>query len=304
MTTDQIVAFTTAQIEALETADIRAMSMTQVSSFETEDVAVMTGVQLDAMIGATPIVLDLDGNGVNTIAASNGVMFDINATGNASQVGWVGQGDGLLVWDRNSDGVINDGRELFGGAMELENGQRAGHGYAALSQLDSNSDGQIDAADAKFNELRVWVDGDSDGVTDAGELKSLADLGILSMDLGATRGTEIDNGNLLGLVSSYTSTDGQTRDMADVWFQRADGDTASLADLNLGEVLTPALESEALAALDAAPVSEPADAAPADSTGASSTGDANSTSSAGAGGSIVSDPLKGLLDDQNGNLLI
>jgi hypothetical protein len=252
-------------------------------------------------------VLDLDGDGVETRALADGVNFDINATGSASQVGWVGKDDGLLVWDRNGDGVINDGKELFGGAMELENGQRAGNGYAALGQLDTNNDGKIDASDEKFNELKVWVDADSDGVTDGGELKSLADLGILSMDLGASVGTETDNGNLLGLVSSYTTTEGESRDMADVWFQKDNGDTTALSDLELGDVLTPSAESQALAALDAADDSNGSADGDAGEGGAAGNTAANSGAvddGAAVATSIVSDPLKGLMDDQNGNLLI
>ncbi|MEK2481579.1 hypothetical protein AAAB32_10030, partial [Lactobacillus acidophilus] len=77
---------------------------------------------------ATPIVLDLDGNGVTTVSSSAGVMFDLNATGNASRVGWASAQDGLLVMDVNGDGIINNGSELFGGATRLGNGERAGNG--------------------------------------------------------------------------------------------------------------------------------------------------------------------------------
>jgi hypothetical protein len=63
------------------------------------------------------------------------------------------------------------------------------------------------------------VDGDSDAITDAGELKSLADLNIASLDLQAQAGTTMDQGNLVGLVSSYRTTDGAQHAMADVWFQ-------------------------------------------------------------------------------------
>jgi hypothetical protein len=86
---------------------------------------------------------------------------------------------------------------------------------------DSNHDGKLSQADAAWNQLRVWVDADSDGSTDAGELLTLDQLGIVDLDLNAQRGTEMDNGNLLGLVSSYTTQDGQTHDMADVWFAKA-----------------------------------------------------------------------------------
>ncbi|HET8870129.1 MAG TPA: hypothetical protein VFM48_06765, partial [Aquabacterium sp.] len=136
------------------------------------------------------------------------------------QVGWVSSSDGLLVWDKNGDGKINDGSELFGTATKLENGQRAGDGYTAMSALDSNHDGILSATDAHFKDLKVWVDTNHNGITDAGEMKSLHDLGIVSLDLHAQKGTAIDNGNLLGLVSSYTTTDGKQHAMADVWFSK------------------------------------------------------------------------------------
>ena len=83
----------------------------------------MSNAQIDAFLQATPIVLDLDGNGVRTVAAADGVMFDIAATGNVQKVGWASAGDGLLVRDRNHDGQINDGRELFGVGTEARRRQ-------------------------------------------------------------------------------------------------------------------------------------------------------------------------------------
>jgi hypothetical protein len=220
LTTDQIVAFTTDQIAGLESRDIAAMSATQMAAFETEDIAMMDGAQLDAFLMASPIVLDLDGNGIRTVSAAEGVQFDLNATGNSAQVGWVGAGDGLLVRDRNGDGVINDGRELYGVATLNANGQRSGNGYAAMATEDSNGDGKLSAADANFGELRVWVDGNQDGKTDAGELQGLVDLGITEIDLNYAVTSEMNNGNYVGMVSSYTTADGQTREVADVWFAK------------------------------------------------------------------------------------
>jgi trimeric autotransporter adhesin len=124
------------------------------------------------------------------------------------------------VRDINGDGVINDGKELFGEGTVLADGSRAKDGYAAMAALDGNHDGKLDASDAVFKQLQVWVDGDRDGVTDAGELKSLADLGIASLSLQATTSTAVDNGNLIGLVGSYQTTDGTNHQMADVWFSR------------------------------------------------------------------------------------
>ncbi len=122
--------------------------------------------------------------------------------------------------DRNNDGVINDGKELFGSGTRLADGTRAADGFAAMAAEDSNRDGKLDAQDANWSKLQVWVDGDHDGVTDAGELKSLAELGITSFDLSAAKGSDVNNGNFVGLVSKFTKDDGSTHTLADVWFAK------------------------------------------------------------------------------------
>jgi len=66
----------------------------------------------------------------------------------------------------------------------------------------------------------VWVDANHDGASQAGELKSLSQLGIVSLDLHGLAGHATDHGNLLGLTSSYTTADGSTHAMADVWFAK------------------------------------------------------------------------------------
>jgi len=149
-------------------------------------------------------------------------------------VGWTAGADGLLAIDLNHDGRIDDGTELFGTGTQLASGKRASNGYEAMAQYDSNGDGQLTAADAHFADLRVWVDANHDGKTDAGELKTLADLGIASLDLHGLAGTATDHGNLLGLTSGYTTTDGATHAMADVWFAK---DTGAAAAPALGDLL-------------------------------------------------------------------
>jgi len=126
---------------------------------------------------ASPIILDLDGNGVQTVGLDAGVHFDHNANGFAQQTGWVGQGDGLLVWDINDNGQIDNGRELFGDHTKLANGMRAVNGFEALAQHDSNGDGRIDAQDAIWQHLRVWVDADTNAQAGEGELFTLDQLG-------------------------------------------------------------------------------------------------------------------------------
>lgn len=165
-----------------------------------------------------PLVLDLDGDGIETVAASSGVLFDHNADGIQTTSGWVKPDDGLLVRDINGNGLINTGRELFGDSTLLKDGTTAVNGFVALAELDSNADGVIDAADAAFGELKVWQDLNQDGISQEGELKSLAELGITSFNLTRTSSNTTLAGGVQSMTGSYT---------------RADGSTAVLADLNL-----------------------------------------------------------------------
>jgi hypothetical protein len=216
MKTAQIVALTTTQLPALTTTQVQALTMTQVSAFTST--AAFTTTQIPYLTMGSPIVLDLNGDGVKTLGFQSGVNFDLFATGKAVSTGWVSGSDGLLVMDRNQNGTIDSGAELFGTSTTLANGSKAADGYAALRELDSNGDGVVDAKDKGFADLRVWVDSNSDGLTEAGELKTLASLNITSISTQAQTGTEMQNGNLLGLTSTYQTTDGANHAAADVWF--------------------------------------------------------------------------------------
>ena len=215
----------------------------------------MSTDQYAALQALSPIVLDLNGDGVHTLSASQGVNFDLSATGKADKVGWVGGGDGLLVRDVNHDGVINNGSELFGSSTVLADGQRAGDGYNALTALDSNHDHVIDAQDAQFSELKVWIDVNHDGKTDLGELHGLVDLNINRLDLNYSLTDRMDNGNAVALVGSYHTNDGQTHEMADVWF--AKDAPAVAAAPKLSELLADA-HTDLAAHLPAAPGNAPA----------------------------------------------
>jgi hypothetical protein len=195
-----------------------ALTTTQVESMSTSQIAAL-GVDIASLrtLG-TPIVLDLNGDGVSTLNYASGVKFDLFAQGQAVQTGWVSSSDGLLVLDRNQDGQINDGSELFGSATKLASGATASDGYQALRELDSNADGVINQDDAVYKELGVWVDSNSDGISETGEVKTLASLGITSISVQATAGTDTNNGNVVGLTSTYDTADGTTHAAADVWF--------------------------------------------------------------------------------------
>jgi len=168
----------------------------------------------------SPVALDLDGDGIETVSVSNGALFDHAADGFAELTGWVSPDDGLLVRDLDGNGTIDSGRELFGSETQLANGQKAANGFEALRGLDSNADGAIDNNDAAFAELRVWQDADGNGRTDAGELLTLEEAGLKSINVNYTNSSFIDaQGNAHRQVGSYTTTDGQTRTAADVWVQ-------------------------------------------------------------------------------------
>ena len=169
---------------------------------------------------ASPIVLDLDGDGViRTVGVTSGVNFDHAADGFAERSGWVAPGDGLLVWDRNASGTIDSGRELFGSETLLPNGMKAINGFEALKAFDVNGDGVIDANDPVFAQLRVWVDADTNARTGEGELLTLEEARVKSINLAYTNSNFVDaQGNAHRQVGSYTTTDGQTRAATDVWF--------------------------------------------------------------------------------------
>ncbi|MFN4041890.1 MAG: calcium-binding protein [Brevundimonas sp.] len=157
-----------------------------------------------------PLVLDLDGDGIDLVALpQSSAFFDFDNDGFAESSGWVGPNDGFLVLDRNGDGIINNVSEMFGGA--------AG-GFAALAALDTNKDGVVNASDARFGELRIWRDANQDGYTDEGELHSLSDMGILSINLTSLASGAIVKGSTISRVGSYETTNGVMQ-IADVLFQ-------------------------------------------------------------------------------------
>ncbi|MGB5777844.1 MAG: calcium-binding protein, partial [Allopontixanthobacter sediminis] len=161
--------------------------------------------------GWDPIVLDLDGDGYElTTQRNSGVYFEFDADGFAEKTGWVRPDDGFLVLDANANGLIEDSSEFFGDETQ--------GGFAELSTHDSNADGIINAADAVFTDLKVWRDLNSNGITDAGELFSLSEIGIESISLAAgapTGSTEI-GGNTIAAEAVVTRTDGTTTKAGDV----------------------------------------------------------------------------------------
>ena len=123
-----------------------------------------------------PLVVDLDGDGLELTPVHQGVNFDFYGVGQAQAVAWVGPDDALLVQDRNGNGAIDDGYELFGNIDQAH-----ADGFAHLATLDANGDGMVSADDPAFAELLLWQDRDTDGVSTPEELRPLTELGILAI---------------------------------------------------------------------------------------------------------------------------
>lgn len=150
-----------------------------------------------------PLVLDLNGNGIfDTTTAQGGNYFDVAASGRRTQAATATAGDALLVLDRNGNGRVDDGRELFGD----QNGRA--DGFAELQQYDQNHDGWVDKADPIFQQLGVWQDANLDGKTDDGELRSLADVHIARIALAAQSSTEVSSGNAVLKAGTFVRDDG------------------------------------------------------------------------------------------------
>ncbi|MER2514304.1 MAG: hypothetical protein ABTQ25_18140, partial [Nitrosomonas ureae] len=179
-----------------------------------------------------PLVLDLDGDGVEVTKMGFGtdrsmVYFDMDNDGFAERTAWATGGDGLLALDKNGNGKIDNQGELFGNTNTIADG------FLNLKQYDSNADNKITSADAQFANLRVWVDADKDGQTDAGELKTLADLKITQVNLGATILSNVSNNeNTVAATSSFVMN-GVTKTISEVWFRNDAMDTRYLGDVTL-----------------------------------------------------------------------
>ena len=166
-----------------------------------------------------PLTLDLDGNGIETIASNghDGALFDHSNDGIRTATGWINKNDGFLVYDRNGDGVINNGSELFGDNTLLKNGERATNGYQALAELDDNGDGKVDTADSAFAKLRVWRDLNQDGISQEGELLTLEEAKVKALNLAHKNSDrDLGNGNTLAEEGTYTDSDGNEKQMGDL----------------------------------------------------------------------------------------
>lgn len=181
-----------------------------------------------------PLVLDLTGDGVQSVGLQKGVQFDLDANGFKETTGWVSPYDGLVVRDLNGNGTIDNGSELLGDRTVLPDGSTAAAGFEALAALDSNQDGVVDDQDAAWGNLRVWQDTNGDGISSAGELHTMTQLGIQAIATDHTAHTQpIEHGNLNATQQAghFIWRDGRVGEAASLLFSR---NTAASAPSQVG----------------------------------------------------------------------
>ena len=156
-----------------------------------------------------PVLLDLALDGFRLSGPDPAVRFDIDADGTLDRIAWTraNADDAFLCLDRNRNGLIDDGTELFGYATPLLSGQPARIGYRALADLDraelgGNGDGRIDGYDAIFGSLCVWNDRNRNGISEQSEIRSAEATGVVSLEYNF-RTTELRDsyGNLFRYAS-------------------------------------------------------------------------------------------------------
>lgn len=172
--------------------------------------------------GGSPILINVRSNTTNDhlTSATDGVFFDLAATGQPERIAWTlpDAPVGFLALDRNGNGAIDDGRELFGNFTRKSDGSLAANGFDALTEFDVNRDGVLDGRDPVFGQLRLWFDRNHNGRSEPDELVSLATAGVNAILTAYTESDRTDKfGNRYKFVGTAVLSQQRLRRIFDVF---------------------------------------------------------------------------------------
>ncbi len=171
-----------------------------------------------------PIIIDLNKNKITSTKLNNTTYFDHDNNNFKEASSWIDKGDAFLALDKNNNGLIDNGNELFGNhtisntRFKYTN-NKATNGFEALKAYDLNGDNVIDSKDEIYDKLVLWKDSNQNAITDKGELIKLKDSGIVSIDLNYKNTNTDEKGNTIKQSSTVTFEDGSTTIANDVWFK-------------------------------------------------------------------------------------
>lgn len=170
----------------------------------------------------SPIIFNLAGGVYQLTGADNPVLFDIAGSGSPARITWTAPGaDEAFLWlDRNHNGLVDSGAELFGNATLLMSGRHAANGFEALKEFDDNHDGVIDASDTIWRNLMLWCDRNHDGISQPAEIEPIASSSItaISLDYHWTGRRDL-SGNTFR-YESRVWLESQPRPVYDIFFLR------------------------------------------------------------------------------------
>lgn len=181
-----------------------------------------------------PLIIDFETSGIDLCSLDAGVNFDLDNNGYAEKTAWIGTEDGFLALDRNENGIIDNGGELFGDQVDIGGGIISSSGFQALSILDDNDDELIDEKDDCYSKLVIWVDSNHNGYSEANELNSLIYYGIKEIQLSHTEGSVVDEntGTMMAEFSKVVYQNGSETTIGEFWFP------INASDTTHGDVIT------------------------------------------------------------------
>jgi len=181
----------------------------------------------------TPLLIDTGDHRFRLTDTLGGVLFDLDSDGTAEMVSWTARGsdDAFLVMDRNGNGLIDNGSELFGNRTPQDQNGSDRNGFSALQEFDlvangGNEDGWITPDDSVYPRLYLWIDLNHDGISQSEETQDLYSAGLIGINLNYKESRKRDRyGNLFRYRSNVLWTGhGEKRIIYDVFFNR---DTSS-----------------------------------------------------------------------------